>query len=102
MKKILLTLGAMLVFSIASAQTDPKKPPTLRGPPETPKSDIQPKSLEDAEIQNDAVSNNPKKPGEVQPRKDELKTQDHVKATPKPDTVSDTAKVVKPKKKKRQ
>ena len=102
MKKILLTLGAMLVFSIASAQTDPKKPPTLQGPPETPKSYIQPKSLEDAEIQNDAVSNNPKKPGELQPRKDELKTQDHVKATPRPETVTDTVKAVKLKKKKRQ
>ena len=102
MKKIIFTLGAMLAFGIASAQTDPKQPPQPQAPPETPKTDIQPKSLEDAEIQNDAVSNNPKKPGEVQPRKDEIKTQNHVKATPRPETVKDTAKAVKPKKKKRQ
>ena len=61
MKKIILTLGAVLAFGIASAQTDPKQPPQPQAPPETPKTDIQPKSLEDAEIQNDAVSNNPKK-----------------------------------------
>lgn len=102
MKKIILTLGAMLAFGIASAQTDPKQPQQPQAPPETPKTDIQPKSLEDAEIQNDAVSNNPKKPGELQPRKDEIKTQGHVKSTPKADKEKDTTKTVKKSKKKRQ
>ena len=100
MKKTIFTLGAVLAFGIASAQTDPKQPPTPQAPPETPKTDIPQKSVGDAEIQNDAVSNNPKKPGEVQPRKDELKTQDHVKSTPQPETVTDTAKVVKKRNKK--
>ncbi|HYD90135.1 MAG TPA: hypothetical protein VEA37_01450 [Flavobacterium sp.] len=102
MKKIFITLGAVLAFGIASAQTDPKQPQQPQAPPETPKADIKPKSLEDAEIQNDAVSNNPKKPGEVQPRKDELKTQGHVKSTLHTEGVQDTVRPVKKAKKKRQ
>lgn len=102
MKKIIFTLGAMLAFSITSAQTDPEQPQQPQAPPETPKTDIQPKTLKDAEIQNDAVSNNPKKPGEAQPRKDELKTQGHVKSTLHTEEAKDTVRAVKKPKKKRQ
>ena len=101
MKKIILTLAAIFIISIASAQTDPKQVPQ---PPQTPSTPLPPppsktalkeKPLTDAEIQSDAVNKQPKKQGEVQPRKDELKTQNHVKSTPSPGTVNDTVRTVK-------
>jgi hypothetical protein len=95
MKKIILSLAAVLVFGIASAQTEPKQEPQITPPP-PPKTVIkETKPVKDAEIQNDAVSKQPKMEGEVQPRRDELKTQDHVKSTPDPATVKDTVRPVK-------
>lgn len=99
MKKIILTMAAIFTIGIASAQTDPKQVPQSPQTPSTPlpppKTEIKDKPIKDAEIQNDAVNKQPKKQGEVQPRKDELKTQGHVKSTPMPTTVSDTVKAVK-------
>lgn len=85
MKKIILTMAAVLTLSIASAQTDPKQVPQ---PPQTPpvKTDSKLKPVKDAEIQKDAVNKQSKKAGEVQPRKDEIKTREHVKSTTKPST----------------
>jgi hypothetical protein len=104
MKKILMTLAALLTLSIASAQTDPKQVPLPPQTPTTPmppaKTDIKSKPIQDSEIQTDAVNKQPKKQGEVQPRKDELKTQDHVKGTTKP-VASDTIKSTKSQSKKR-
>jgi len=95
MKKIIMTMAAVLTLSIASAQTDPKQVPQTPQTPTTPmppaKTDIKSKPIQDSEIQTDAVNKQPKKQGEVQPRKDELKTQDHVKGTTKPMT-ADTIK----------
>lgn len=89
MKKVILSLGALLAFSIASAQTDPQQ--------------VQPQTQTQSQTktttqQNDktavkgAVVNDANKTGAdgemVQPRKDELKTRDHVKSTPA--TTTDT------------
>jgi hypothetical protein len=101
MKKIILTMAAILTIGIASAQTDPKQvpqppqTPSTPLPPPPPKTEIKDKPVKDAEIQNDAVTKQPKKQGEIQPRKDELKTQGHVKSTSQPATVNDTVKAVK-------
>jgi hypothetical protein len=102
MKKIILTLAAIFTMGIAAAQTDPKDPKQVLQPPQTPstplpppKTDIKQKVVKDEVIQRDGVTNEPKMQGEVQPRKDELKTQGHVKSTPKPSTVNDTVKSVK-------
>ena len=90
MKKIILTMAAIFTLGIASAQTDPKQVPQPPQAPSTspspPKTDIKTKPVKDAEIQNDAVNKQAKKTGEVQPRKDEMKTQEHVKGTTKPST----------------
>jgi|GEM_PF-2531220 len=97
MKKILITMAAVFAISMASAQTDPKQVPQSPQTPSTPlppaKTEVKAKPVKDDKIQKDAVSKQPKMQGEVQPRKDELKTQDHVKGTSKPmtpDTIKPT------------
>jgi hypothetical protein len=101
MKKIILTLAAIFTIGIAFAQTDPKQvpqppqTPLAPLPPPPPKTEIKDKPIKDAEIQNDAVTKQPKKQGEIRPRKDELKTQNHVKSTSQPAIVNDTVKAVK-------
>lgn len=101
MKKIILTLAAIFTIGIASAQTDPKLVPQPAQTPSTPlppppsKTALKEKPVSDAQIQVDAVNKQAKKQGEIQPRKDELKTQNHVKGTPSPATVSDTVRAVK-------
>lgn len=96
MKKLILTIVAVFSLTIAAAQTDPKSVPQ---PPQTPSTPVQPaktdvktkKLVKNADIQNDAVSKQPKAQGEVQPRKDEMKTQGHAKGSKKP-AVKDTLK----------
>ncbi len=97
MKKTMLTMAAVLMISIASAQTNPNQVPQTPQTPSTPvpPAELNNKPVKDAEIQNDAVNKQPKMQGEVQPRKDELKTQNHVKSTPSPATVNDTVRAVK-------
>jgi hypothetical protein len=103
MKNLILTMAAIFTVGIAAAQTDPKQVPQPPQAPSTalpaPKTEIKGKPVKDAEIQNDAVNKQPKMQGEVQPRKDELKTQNHVKSTPNPSVVNDTVKPVKKPKK---
>lgn len=101
MKKMILTMAAILTIGVAAAQTEPRQvpqPPTTPLPP--PKTEIKDKPVKDEEIQKDGVTKEPKMQGEVQPRKDELKTQGHIKSTPNPSTVNDTVKPVKKVKKK--
>lgn len=86
MKRIILSLAAVLTFGIASAQTEPKSTKPLQ--PEVQKTtDVKDKAKEDAEMQND-VNKDPE--ASVVPKKDELKTRDHVKSTPKTDGMQDT------------
>jgi len=103
MKKLILTMAAIFTIGIAAAQTDPKQvqqpPQTPSTPLPPPKTEIKDKPIKDSEIQNDAVNRQPKMQGEIQPRKDELKTQNHVKSTSNPATVNDTVKPVKKPKK---
>lgn len=93
MKKIFLTLGAVLVFSIASAQTDPKQAQVPQTPPATTKIETD-KTVKEVEITKDAIDKDAKPEGQVQPRKDEIKTREHVKSVPKPATATDTVKAV--------
>jgi hypothetical protein len=86
MKKIFLSLAAMLVFGIASAQTEPKQQPAQPQPVNV--TDDKDKAKKDAEIQNDV--NHPNRGNEIVPRKDEIKTRDHVKSSPDTDKVKDT------------
>lgn len=92
MKKIMITLGAILTFGIASAQVPPSQPQQTQPDPVPTVKDKDKKTKKDASIQNQVID--PSKPvttDQVQPRKDELKTRDHVKSTPEPNTVKDTA-----------
>ena len=90
MKKVFLSLGALLVFGIASAQTDPQQTQTQT----QPKTKTTTQQNDKTEVKG-AVVNDVKKTGAdsemVQPRKDELKTRDHVKSTPETTTKTDTA-----------
>lgn len=88
MKKIILSLTALLAFSIASAQTEPK---TTKNPAnQTPTTTTQP----DKTAVGGAVVDDKNKKGSdgemIQPRKDEMKTTDHVKSTPATGTMTDT------------
>ena len=92
MKKAFLSLGALLVFGIASAQTDPQQTQTQTQT--QPKTKTTTQQNDKTEVKG-AVVNDVKKTGAdgemVQPRKDELKTRDHVKSTPETTTKTDTA-----------
>ena len=91
MKKILLTLGAVLTFGIASAQVPPSQPQQTQPDPVTTKKDAETKAKKDANVQNNAITPTRAPQGnEVRPRKDELKTRDHVKSTPSPSITKDT------------
>lgn len=85
MKKIVLTLGAVLTFGIASAQVPPSQPQQTQPDPITTKKDAETKAKKDANVQNDVLA-----PTEAQQRKDELKTRNHVKSTPSPSITKDT------------
>lgn len=91
MKKILFTLGAVLIFGIASAQVPPSQPQQTHPDPVTTKKDAETKAKKDANVQNDRIEPTRAPQGnELQPRKDELKTRDHVKSTPDPKITKDT------------
>lgn len=91
MKNILMTLGAVLTFGIASAQIPPSQPQQTQPDPVTTKKDAENKAKKDANVQNDRLDPTRAPEGnEVQPRKDELKTRGHVKSTPDPAITKDT------------
>jgi hypothetical protein len=100
MKKIFLSLAAMLTFGIASAQISPAQPQQTQPDPANTATDANTKAKKDANVQNDVVNPSAAPQGnDVQPRKDELKTRDHVKSTPDPSTVKDDGKKKDPEKK---
>lgn len=99
MKKVFIMMGAVLSFGIASAQTDPKQPPQAPDTPPTPvTTDMTPADADqkDPNAQTTVIEKSVKR-DKVQPRKAELKTRDHVKSTPNPERVRDTAKTSKKK-----
>jgi hypothetical protein len=89
MKKIILSMAAVLTFGIASAQVPPSQPQQTQPDPNATTTPDRPKK--DTNVQNDVVDPTRAPQGnEVQPRKDELKTRDHVKSTPSPAITRDT------------
>lgn len=84
MKKVMLSLGAILAFGIASAQTDTQPPPQTQPDAGNPKQST--KTSMDAEVQNnpDGVKPNSKN---VTPSK---KRNKRTKSTPGNDAVRDT------------
>jgi hypothetical protein len=91
MKKILLTLGVVLTFGIASAQVPPTQPQQAQPDPVTTKKDAEIRARKDANMQKDRVDPaNAPQGNDVQPMKDELKTRNHVKSTPDPAITKDT------------
>lgn len=75
---------ALLAFGIASAQNDSPTPPPATAPAMQQMTPEIKKEKTDAKSQNQvpATSEQRKMRDGAQPRKDELKTQDHVKSTP--------------------
>ncbi|WP_129583035.1 hypothetical protein [Flavobacterium cyanobacteriorum] len=89
MKKILVTLAAVLAFGVASAQVPPGQPQQTQPDPTGTTADDRAKK--DADVQNDVLDPAKAPQGNhVTPRKDEIKTRDHVKSTPDPATVKDS------------
>lgn len=97
MKKIILSAIAMLAFGIASAQTEPKTPPVAPTPPSPQVTPEEKKANADANMQNQIPQNSQQRMemDGAQPRKDVLKTQDHVKSTPDPEAVKNNSSDVK-------
>jgi len=94
MKKVILSLGAMLVFGIASAQTQP----ITHGTTSTKKlattntsTDVTTQTKNDSKIKPDAVDKNNIDPVDgTQSRKDKMITNDHVKSTSLPQKAKDS------------
>ena len=95
MKRLILSMAAMLTFGIASAQIDPAQPqqtqpdPVQRVEPDSKnKADTKINVPIDPATTKDQNGITDPKPS----RKDELKTVDHIKSTPDPDIVKDKEK----------
>jgi len=105
MKRLMLALAAMLTFGVASAQINPAQPQQTQPDPADAVAPADAKNTADkkVDVQVDATSRQETTVDGVQPRKDEIKTEDHVKSTPDPSTVQDKEKtpVKKNRKKKR-
>lgn len=86
MKKLILA-AALFAFGAGYSQTDPKQAPQQT---QNPAQTVPDKTNQDAEIQNDVINRQATPATDVQPRKDELKTRDHVKSTPDPAVLKDT------------
>ncbi len=99
MKNIIITLGAVLCFGLANAQTPVKE---VLEEPKNPAKNTTPKVIEEvkeeAEIKRDVI-NKEDKDLDIQPRKDQIRTREHVKSTPVAERVTDT--VIEKKSKKR-
>lgn len=102
MKKVILSLGAMLVFGIASAQTQPVTPgaatTTKKQATTSTSTDVTTQTKNDTRIKPDAVDKNTIDPVDgTQSRKDKVITNDHVKSTSTTKTGTDAASVKKSK-----
>jgi hypothetical protein len=96
MKKVILSLGAILVFGVASAQTQPVTPGTTTQKQSTTSTttDVTTQTNSDSQIKVDAVDKNTIDPVEgTQSRKDKVITNDHVKSTSAPKTGKDSTSV---------
>jgi hypothetical protein len=103
MRKLILSAAALLTFGLASAQTGTTTTPQSQTPANTgtgqmDKAKTDPATSNDVVTKQNAKQNN----NEVQPRKDEIKTQDHVKSTPSPSIVQDTVRTTKKSKRAKQ
>ena len=101
MKKVILSLGAMLVFGIASAQTQPATPgatTTKKQATTSTSTDVTTQTKSNSQIKPDAVDKNTIDPVDnTQSRKDKVITNDHVKSTSTTKTGTDATSVKKSK-----
>ena len=88
MKKLILSLAAILTFSIASAQIDPEQPQQTQP---DPVKGIEPggKNKADPDVDVPIDTETMENREDKDPLKDEIKTKGHVKSTPDPDVVKD-------------
>jgi len=92
MKKIILTFGAVLAFGMASAQTNPQQLQTDKNPMPGKTDVVQKEAQQQAVIKPDARSKQAVQgDDQVQSRKDEMVTNDHVKSTSVPEKAKKTA-----------
>ena len=90
MKKIIFSLGALLVFGIASAQTTPVTT-TKKQAATTTTTDVTVDAQKNSQIKPDAINKNDVNGVDAtQSRKDKLITNDHVKSTTAPQKGKDS------------
>jgi hypothetical protein len=93
MKKIILSIAAILTFSIASAQIDKDQPQqTQPDPVNGVEPDTKNKADQSVDVPIDPQTLEEQKSQNHDPMKDELKTEDHMKSTPDPSIVKDKTK----------
>ena len=99
MKKIVMVIGAVFCYGVINAQTPPSEELEKK---ENPATNTTTEVIEDvkerSEIKRDVI-NKQNEDLEVQHRKDQIRTRKHIKSTPDPSIVNDTAKAIKRKKK---
>jgi len=104
MKKVILSLGAIFVFGIASAQTPPVTPGTTaqKQTGTTTTTDVTTQTNSNSQIKVDAIDKDAIDPVDgTQSRKDKVITNDHVKSTSAPKTGKDSTSVKRSSKSKR-
>lgn len=84
----MLSLAALLTFSIASAQIDPAQPQQTQPDP-VKAAEPDSKNRVDTKLDVPIDPSTKDATDDRQLRKDELKTEDHVKSTPDPSIVKD-------------
>ena len=89
-----MLFAAMLAFGVASAQIDPAQPQqTQPDPASAAAADKKNAADTTIDVQTDATTRQKTTADGVQPRKDEIKTENHVKSTPDPSIVKEEKKM---------
>lgn len=89
MRKI-FTLLSVLSFGIATAQTEREKSSDKSLNPAKTTPEVMEEGKRDAKIKPDVITKDDKRKDGAVPRKNEIRTRDHEKSTPKMERVTDT------------
>lgn len=89
MKKIFTLLSAVLIYGVATAQTERPTDKTENPAKTTP--EVMEENKKDAKLKRDVITKDDKRQDGAVPRKNQIRTRDHEKSTPKLERVKDTA-----------
>lgn len=98
MKKIFTLLSALFIYGVAAAQTERSTEKPENPAKTTP--EVMEEGKKDAKLKHDVITKDDKRQDGAAPRKNQIRTRDHEKSTPKLERVTDTARTsVSPKRK---